>query len=456
MTQPLDRSAIPGLGPIRGVDLPATEAFTLSNGIQAVVVRRTGVPMVGFEVLVRGGASTLAAGEAGLAALAADALDEGAGARDARELSEAVGAIGGRLATSAGYDAVRVRASAPSSRADELFALVSDVTVRPRLDTPDVDRVLALRRARVLQRMDDPSDLADDAFARVVYGDDPYGNPLIGSVETLATLDANDVRDYYAGHADPTRTTVFVVGDTERARIEALLEQDLGAWTADGPLRALPSVLPSTPATGAIHLVDKPGASQSEIRVGRMGVLPNDPDVAPVHVMNTLLGGSFTSRLNSKLREEKGFTYGAFSVFTNRVRTGPFSAETAVHTPVTAEAVSDILAEFERLQTETVPEEELERTKRYLALRLPARFETTAQVRAALSGLVLHGLTLDWYDDYVERIMAVRAADVRRVAKRALQLDEVAVVVAGDRSAIEGSLAALGRPVFVMEGGDTP
>ncbi len=444
-----DRRQIPPLGTVRNVALPSAETFCLGNGVDVVHVHRPDSGLVGIEVLVRGGASTLEAHEAGLATLTADLLDEGAGVLESLELAQAIEAIGARMSTNSGYDGFHIRATAPSRATERLIELVADVTTRPRFAQADFERELSVRKARVLQSSSDPSNLADDAFLSVVYGEDPYGVPLMGTATTLGTLKREAVMRLYASHFAPQRTTLFVVGNAARQEIEPVLEKGFGDWKGSGPLRPLPGALTPFGSAPRIHLVDKPGASQSEIRVGRVGAAPDDPDVPSLDVLNTLLGGSFTSRLNSKLREEKGFTYGAFSVFTDNVRVGPFSAETAVHTPATAEAITDILNEFERLRTEPVPGDELQRAKQYLALRLPARFETTSQVLEAISELTLLSLPLDWYSHYVERVMAVTAADVGRMAKIYLDTSQVAVVVAGDRATIEAQLRELDREVVL-------
>jgi predicted Zn-dependent peptidase len=196
--------------------------------------------------------------------------------------------------------------------------------------------------------------------------------------------------------------------------------------------------------------VDRPGAAQSEIRVGRVAVDRATPDYFPLTVLNTVLGGSFTSRLNSTLREEKGYTYGAGSGFSMRTEPGPFVASAAVHTPVTDSAVVEFLREIRRIREEPVPEEELERAKRYVALRQPQRFETVGDVAARLSEMVLYELPADYWAEYVERTLAVDAAEVQRVAREHLDPDRMIVVVAGDRAVIEAPLRALGMPVVVL------
>ena len=199
-------------------------------------------------------------------------------------------------------------------------------------------------------------------------------------------------------------------------------------------------------------LVDRPGAAQSEIRVGRVAAARSSPDYFPIVVLNTVLGGAFTSRLNARLREEKGFTYGARSGFHARCAPGPFVARAAVHTPVTDQAVGVFLEELERLIEEPVPDEELERAKHYAALRLPQRFETVGDLVARLAELSLYHLPDDYWAGYVRRLMAVDAARVREAARRYLDPRRMTVVVVGDRAAVERPLRGLGMALEVMPG----
>jgi zinc protease len=200
-----------------------------------------------------------------------------------------------------------------------------------------------------------------------------------------------------------------------------------------------------------IHLVDRPGAAQSEIRVGRVAVARSTPDYFPLVVLNTVLGGAFTSRLNAKLREEKGFTYGARSGFHTRCAPGPFVARAAVHTPVTDQAIGVFLEELEALIDEPIPDEELERAQHYVALRLPQRFETLGDLVARMAEQTLYDLPDDYWVRYVPQLLAVDAAQVREAARRHLDPRRMTVVVVGDRAAIERPMRALGLPVVVLE-----
>jgi zinc protease len=243
---------------------------------------------------------------------------------------------------------------------------------------------------------------------------------------------------------------MIVAGDVEAGALEDLLGGTFGEWA---PRAWAPPPIPEPPAVPGplLLVVDRPEAAQSEIRVGRVAVSRATPDYFALTVMNTVLGGAFTSRLNANLREAKGFTYSAGSGFSMRKTPGPFVAQAAVHTPVTADAVAEMLREIRRMGEELVPADELERAKRYLALRLPQRFETASDVTARLAEIVLYQLPEDYFGRYVERIMAVSAEEVRQVARGHLDPDRMVAVVAGDRAAVEEPLARLElAPVRVL------
>jgi predicted Zn-dependent peptidase len=207
-----------------------------------------------------------------------------------------------------------------------------------------------------------------------------------------------------------------------------------------------------TIGTTTIFLVDKPGAAQSEIRIGHPGVARDNPDYFPLLVLNTMLGGSFTSRLNTNLRETHGYSYGARSSFDMRRGAGPFTAQAAVVTAKTDSAVIEFFNELRRIRTEPIPEDELERAKRYVALGLPQRLETTSQVAGQLANLSVYGLDANFFEEYVPRVMAVTPEDLRRVANQHIRPDRSVVVVVGDRKTVEAGLRAIGlAPVEVRD-----
>jgi predicted Zn-dependent peptidase len=292
--------------------------------------------------------------------------------------------------------------------------------------------------------------LADDAFIQVLYGDDhPYGAPLLGTVESLERITRDDVVEFHRTRYRPGQATLVVAGDVVREDLDPLLADVFEGWSGPGQVPPeLPA--PSGATGGSVYLVDKPGASQSEVRVGRVAVRRATDEYHTLTVMNTVLGGSFTSRLNMKLREEKGYTYGAGSFFDMRRADGPFEASAAVSTVSTDSAVRDFLSEIQRLSQEPVPEDELSRARNYLSLRLPQRFETVDDLVGSLSSLALYDIPLGFYEAYVDQVQGVDAQAVLGAARAHLSPSLLSVVIVGDRSMVEESLNELGMGPVVL------
>jgi len=448
----LDRSRAPEVGTPPAMTFPEVEDYRLDNGVRVVLWERSALPLVSLELQLRGGASAHPAAQAGLAAFTADMIDEGTTTRTALEIADAVDVLGATLTSSAGYDAGHVRLSILRQKLREGLAVLADIVMRPTFPEAELARVRKERLDQVLQRSAEPAAVAEDAFARVLYGGDhPYGASLLGTRESLQALTRDDVVAFHRARYAPGQATLVVVGDIARAELDPLLVSAFDGWSGLGvdpaPLSAAPA-----PAQRAIYVVERAGAAQSEVRLGHVAVSRGTPDFYTLAVMNTILGGSFTSRLNAKLREEKGYTYGAGSVFDMRVAPGPFEAGAAVATPVTAPAVADFVSEITRLRDEPVPPDELTRARNFLALRLPQRFESVDDVVRRLSELVAHVVPLDFYAGYVAAVGDVDAQAVGDAAGRHLPVEHMAIVVVGDRSLVEEPLRALGLgPVVVLE-----
>ena len=436
-----DRGAPPSVGSPPSMRVLEREVFELSNGLPVHVVEDHDLPMVSVELHVAGGGRV---GTPGLGPLLADMLDEGTTTRSAVELAEAIERIGASLSTGADHDGSVIRLGVLRPHLERALELLGDVVRNPAFDEAELDRVKRQRVTRILQSRDEPRELADNALAdRLYQPGSSYGQPLLGTEAALRPVDRGDLVALYERTFGADNMSVVVVGDVDRDELEERLEGALGSLPAAAAVdfaRQVPRALDGP----AIYVVDKPGAPQSEIRIGRVAVARGTPDYFPLMVMNTILGGSFTSRLNANLREDKGYTYGAGSGFSMRREPGPFVAAAAVNTSVTDKAVVEFLRELRRLADEPVGEVELDRARKYLALRLPQRFETVAGTAAQVADQVLNDLGDDYHERYVERVLAVTAGDVRRVAREYLDPDEMVVVVAGDHAAIRGGLEELG------------
>lgn len=431
----------PAVGPAPSLSLPAPERRTLDNGLEVVYVRHGDLPLVHATLVLPAGSAADPVDAPGLASFVADMLDEGAGDLDALELSAALDLLGAQLSTGAGVDAAFVDLEVLRERFPEALRLMASVVAEPTFPEADFRRIRDQRVTALASARDEPSIIAGNAFTRLVFGEEhPYGR--LPATETTRAMERGDLEAFHREHYRPEGSTLILVGDVDPSELHEVVQEAFGDWEGRTAGRdSIPDVTP--PEATRIYLIDKPGAAQSEIRLGHPGVARLSPDYFPLIVLNTILGGSFTSRLNTNLRETHGYSYGASSSFSMRVGQGPFAASTAVFTAKTDSAVIELFRELERIREEAVPEAEVQRARSYVALGLPRRFETASGVAAQLAELEIYGLTMDFFNTYVENVMAVTAADVQRVAREYLHPDRAVVVVVGDRATIEPALRAL-------------
>jgi len=437
-----DRSRPPELGPPPELTLPGIQRLTLANGLTLIYLPKREVPLVQVNVVVRAGQIQEASEQAGLASMTAAMLDEGAGTRSALELADAVDFLGADLAVSSDQHATRCTLHVPAEHLDAALGLLADVVLRPRFDADELERQRRQRLTAMAQWHDEARAIAAVAYARTLYGNrHPYGRLTQGTPETVRALTPEHLRAFHRTYFVPNNAAIIVVGDIALEDIRPRLEAAFGRWT---PGQVPPPRTPDAPRAGRreVVLVDQPGAAQSEIRIGQVGVDRTTGDYFALQVMNTVLGGSFTSRLNQKLREEKQYTYGASSGFSYGRYPGPFTAQAAVQTAVTDSALVEFLREL-RGMLDAVPAEELARARNYVALRYPARFQAVGSIAGELEELYLYDLPPDYFNTFVPRVLAVTGDDVRRVARRYLTPDRMAVVVVGDRAKVEAGVRAL-------------
>jgi zinc protease len=451
--QVVDRTRPPALGPAPVLRLPPVQTATLPNGLQLAVVEMHKVPVVDVSLLLDAGSVDDPADLPGLATFAANMLDEGAGRRSALEISEEADFLGANLSTGAGYDGAGVYLHVPKRQLAPALGLMADVVLRPTFADSEITRQRDLRRTQILQQRDQPVQMANLAFPAIVFGSrHPYGRPLNGTEESTALLTRDRVTQFYRDWYRPQSAKLLVVGDITLAEAQRLVTERFGDWARTAPAAAPAAPAAATPAARTIFLVDKPGAAQSVIRIGNIGVPRTAADYFPLEVLNTILGGSFTSRLNQNLRETHGYTYGANSQFVMRRMAGPFQAGASVQSAKTDSSLVEFMRELRRIRDETVPQAELDKAKAYITLGMPGNFETTSGAAAQFRDLLTYDLPLDTYASYIDRVNAVTAADVLRVARQYIDLDHVAIVVVGDRSQVEAGIRALNEgPIAIRD-----
>ena len=438
-------------GPVGTLRTPSPERRVLPNGLEVLYLRDAELPLVSAVLLTRGGSSDEPAGSPGLAAFTASMLDEGAAGKTSLQISDEIDFLGANLFTSAGSDAAQTTLIVLKKNLPRALQLMGDIVIRPDFPEAEVARLREERLTNLRRSVDQPTTIAANAFGALVYGEThPYGR--FATMEATQRTDRAAMAAFHRTFYQPRGATLLLAGDVNPAEVHPLVERVFGGWTGSGSVPAATVPQPPQPQARTIYLIDKPGAPQSQVRIGHPSVARNNPDYFPLIVMNTILGGQFGSRLNLNLRETHGYTYGIGSGLGMRRSAGAFSTGAGIVTAKTDSALVEIFKEIERMRTEPVGTDELERAKRGLANSLPAQLETAPNLAFQLADLVTNGVGTDFYSTYVSRIMAVTAADVQRVARQYLHPDRAVVVVVGDKATIEAGVRATNLgPVVLRE-----
>jgi zinc protease len=441
----------PAAGPARPYQFPRVARHVLGNGLRVVVAPMRTVPIATVLAVLEAGATTDPAGLEGVSSLLATALVEGTATMDAMAIVERLERAGTTLDSGTDWDSTVVQLTALPGRLDDAMAVMAEVLRAPSLPEGEVERLKQERLAQIAQARTDPRALADRSFEHVVYG--PPSRFVLsagGNRPSVGRIDRAALVAQHAARYVPSATTVIVVGDLGEAEALALVERHLGDWT--GTAAPAPAVV-ATPRQGTrgVHVVPMADAQQAELRIGHVAVPRTHPDYFALVLMNALLGGLFSSRINLNLREAHGWTYGAHSSFDWRRAASPFGVSTAVATEVTADAVRETLGEIDRMRAEPVSAAELSLATSYLDGVFPIRYETTAAVASALATQVTFGLPADYFDTYRSAVRAVTAEAVLAVAQAHLTPSALQVVVAGDAAQLTGPLEALGvGPVTLL------
>ncbi len=430
----------PTHGEPRPYHFPRFERAELANGLSLITVDLPGRALVTASLVLPSGAVDEPEELGGVTSLMARALTEGTAKHDAIELTEASERLGASLHAEAGWDGLSISVEMAAERLSAALELAAEVTIEPTFPATDVERLRDERLNDLLQAKADPRRRADDAFVETIYAPgSTYGRPSGGTEETVPKLDADACRAIHGRRLDPARMTLIIGGDLGAVGedVRGIAESRFGSWPRNRA--AEPATMPHVEAARderIVRVLHRPGSVQTEIRVGHLGLARRTPDFHAVSVMSAILGGLFNSRLNRKLREEKGYTYGAGAGFDMRRGIGPFAVRAAVNTDVTVPAVQDILAELDTMRAAPPSTAELHAARDFLVGVFPLRFETPPAVVGAIAGLLIHDLPMDELDRYRPAIEAVSAADVERTALAHIDPAKLAVVLVGDADAI--------------------
>lgn len=443
----------PVVAPLPSLVAPVPMRFKLSNGIDVVAVRRQVAPIVSMNLVLRTGADHDGTERAGLASLTAEMLDEGAGSRSALEIAEALERLGADLYLGAGRDGSQVTLQVPTQEFEMALAIAADIVLRPRLEADDWNRVAHDRLTALAQRRDQPESVADLVAALTLFGPQhPYGRPVDGFEATVRTLTLDLVKQFHDTFWRPNNALISLAGDFDPASLRDSLERAFGGWRP-GPLPPDPAT-PALPALPRLTMVDRPGAPQSVIRMIGPGSSRHAPERPGLSMLNVVLGGSFTSRLNFTLREKKGYTYGAGSSFSTFRRPSAFSARSSVFTQVTAPAVTDFLTEIGRMRDDDIDPDEITKARASLLGRTAESLSTSSGTAAIFAEVGLYELPVDEPSRFIAAVASTDARAIRALAARYLDPDKLGIVIVGDRAVVEPELRAIGLPAPLMRGPD--
>ncbi len=458
--QPVVLADRPEPGAPRSYAFPAVTERQLPNGLSIRIAEMPGRPLVSAVMVIAAGVADEPPDKAGATVLAARALTEGTEGYDAIALIEASERLGASLHAEAGWDALSVGVDVPAPRLEPALELVAEILLRPTFPEPEVERLRDERLNDLLQVQADPRRRVEVAFVNTIYAaESPYHRPSGGTRETVEGLTAADLRGVYQRILDPRRATLVIGGDLGGVDVVAMAERLFGSWTPSAmPDLVAPGGVPNdlgSTAGRVIRVIHRPGSVQTEIRIGHRGLPRLIDDFHAVSVMGAILGGLFNSRLNMKLREEKGYTYGAGAGFDMRRGAGPFAARAAVNTEVTVPAILDTLAELERIRDVPVADSELAAARDFLIGVFPLRFETAGAVVGSLGSLAVHGLPVEELVGYRSRIESVDIDAISAAARTHLHVDDAAIVLVGDADAFGPALEAAELGQIIIER-DTP
>jgi predicted Zn-dependent peptidase len=440
----LDRTRKPEPQSTPKLTLPTIQRAVLSNGLGVMLVEHHELPIVQVQLVFQTGAANDPAGKAGVANLAAQMIREGTTRRTSLQIADDLEFLGANLNLNSSTDATFASLLTLKENLGAALDVYSDVLQNPSFPEKEWNRVKKTHITGLMQQKDQPVVVANNLFAALVYGSNhPYGRPTEGTQASVDAIMLDDVKSFYRANYLPNTATLIVVGDVTLKEVVPMVEKYFGDWKSGTVVTPTFSAAPKIDTT-CIYLIDKPQAVQSEIRIGHVGVARNNEDYFPLQVMNAILGGQFTSRINLNLRESKGYTYGARSGFAMRKEAGPFLAQAGVKSAVTDSSVIEFMKELRGMCDADVTQKELDFAKNSLIRAIPQGFETPAHISGQLTNLVLYNLPDDYFNTVVQNYEKVNVGDVRRVSQKYLHPASMDIVIVGDIALIKSGVEKLG------------
>jgi zinc protease len=435
------RSKPPAPGPEPKLVLPVAKVFKMGNGLSVYLIERHKLPLMSAALLITGGSAVNPPDKPGLASFTADMLTEGTTKMNSLDFAAAVEQLGASIGAQAGTDSSAVSLATLTKNEDGSMGLFADAALRPAFPADEVERVRVSRVTGLMQEKDRPLNTATRIIGHVLYGDAPYGCPPDGTEASNKAITREELVGMWKKTYVPAGAALLLAGDLTEAQARGLAEKYFGEWQGENSVPPVPAT-PAPPSPG-VYVADRPGAPQTVLLAVGLGAQRTTPDYLPLTVMNTVLGGLFSSRLNMNLREKHGYTYGARSTFDFRRGVGPFWAGGAMKTGDTAAAAREILNELKKMKETEVSPDELKLAKDSYSQSLVGRFQTTGQLVLTFGALHVYGLPADYFEKLPPAIEAVTAADVHRAAEKYIDPAHMIVVAVGDRAKIEPELTKL-------------
>jgi zinc protease len=444
------RGMPPVPGPPPRLAFPVLDSFQLDNGLTVVLDSRKGLPIVAANLVIKAGIATNPTGKPGLAAFTLDMLDEGTTTRSAMAFAEQLKQAGVIISETPGRDYSGLLLTSTRGTLAAGFELMADAVINPAFDSKEIDRVRMRRLGELVQMKSDPASLSDVITVLSLNGkDNPYGYPGLGTEPSVGSISAEDLKSFWQSHVRPGNAALVVSGDITKEDLKSLAEKSLGKWEGQA---SPPPTLPEPKVNRRIVLVDMPGAPQTQVRVIMPGIRRSSPDYEPLLVMNEIMGGAFTSRINLNIREKNGYAYGASSWIRPLAYGGWIAAGAGVRREVTGPAVREIVKEMSLMGESPVSVPEIELAKSSLVRAFPSWFETTAQTVNILSEIPVYNLGLTYYPEYAKKVEAVNEKNIKDVAMKYVRPENMIVIAVGDRKTIESGLKTAGLgPVEVRD-----
>jgi len=436
-----DRKNIPAVKSEISFKLPKPDEFLLDNGLRVVFIQKDKLPLVRLNLIVNAGSKYDLDNKKGLSYLTSLVIDEGADGMNALQLSDEFDMLGSSFSVSTDNDLINLSLQTLSENFDRSIELFSKVLLKPSFNDEDFDREKMKLITSIMQSKDEPDYLADQIFNKVILSkSNNYSFPVSGYEETVASILPDEIKSFYAKFFSPSNSSLIVVGDLTKDNLVKLLNEYFSEWK--NTTNDFTFSVPSSEPNKKIYLHHKKGSVQTEIRVGHLTPKRNQKDFFQRYLLNTILGGQFTSRINLNLRERNGYTYGATSRFQYFKDTAFFEVSTSVGIENTANALKEILFELENINN-GVTEKEIDFAKSSITKKFPLNFETYRQIASGVAGKILYNLPDNYFDTYIKNVNAVSISEVNGAAKEFINNDKLSIVLVGDKNLLLQKLAAL-------------